>query len=614
MLLYLGCVLTFLTVANAASVVPATTSSKKENDSGLIPLREALTRLEKTKKSPSALKIKKAWNELKKDRISSAQATLAAVKNDPLFSDYYPGLLSEAYVKRALGRIAKNDCAGATADAQRAMTFLNEIELRYPSSPFQWRLGDKESAAEVVQAQCMWKNSKSLQAQKTFERAFSRVPAERFLGFLSPSAIQAYAESCTKKDQSALCMPWLRKIGEVFPKVSPEGNALTASAPVSIDLSRVMRSYERLTQQYKVPDADQAAMEEAIQAVLSNEWSTVREKMRKFLVDFPRSGQRSRARYWLAQAYERDGKGNDPEVKNLYEAILQESPLTYYGLLSSFALNRDLETLFDPTVPLAATEEPALEAKELARIKRAEKLFAAKALDAAADELREIPTRVNISSEYLVYIAGLAGASGADLAAFQAIGELIQRKHPGAYSAVMATIVVPRRFENEIQKVSQEKSVDPLLVMSLIKQETSFVADSFSSSNALGLMQLMPFTAVAVDSQVEQWKLFDPQTNINIGTQYLSDLIHQFNGNIAFAIASYNGGPHRVSAWLKDTRLKQSLPQFIEGIKYKETRDYVLSILRHYALYSYFIQGKKINSFDSFWMQTQDGAKPESTP
>jgi len=161
-------------------------------------------------------------------------------------------------------------------------------------------------------------------------------------------------------------------------------------------------------------------------------------------------------------------------------------------------------------------------------------------------------------------------------------------------------IVFPDRYIKEIETSAIQFSVDPLLVASLIKQESGFKANALSSSGALGLMQLMPFTAIDVDSEVPLKDLKGPATNIRLGTQYFAGLMERFNQNAVFALAGYNAGPHRVAKWRKEFKPDSEMIEFIEAIPFKETREYVMAIFRNRYWYQY-RKGYPAKSVFDFW-------------
>jgi soluble lytic murein transglycosylase len=106
---------------------------------------------------------------------------------------------------------------------------------------------------------------------------------------------------------------------------------------------------------------------------------------------------------------------------------------------------------------------------------------------------------------------------------------------------------------------------------------------------AIGLMQLMPLTANQVAqrfgfSGVDREDLFDQDMNIRLGVRYLGQLLDQFSGNVAHAVAAYNAGPTAVTSWISTHRGRDQ-DEFIELIPYQETRLYVKRVLRSYGEY-----------------------------
>ena len=100
-------------------------------------------------------------------------------------------------------------------------------------------------------------------------------------------------------------------------------------------------------------------------------------------------------------------------------------------------------------------------------------------------------------------------------------------------------------------------------------------------------MQLMPFTAIEVDDEVHLALLRFPVKNIEVGSKYLASLLEKYNGNVPYSVAAYNAGPHRVAKWKKESKQDWGMIEFIESIPFKETRDYVMSILRNRYWYQF---------------------------
>jgi soluble lytic murein transglycosylase-like protein len=132
--------------------------------------------------------------------------------------------------------------------------------------------------------------------------------------------------------------------------------------------------------------------------------------------------------------------------------------------------------------------------------------------------------------------------------------------------------------------------VDPLLAMGLMRQESVYRAWALSPVGAIGLMQVMPRTGSRVaalmgDPRYSPDRLERPDVNVRYGTWYLSRLLDRFGGAFPLAVASYNGGPHNVSSWLRPWGGDIRMDDYVEQIPYPETRDYVKKVTGYYATY-----------------------------
>src|SRR5262249_47177125 len=78
--------------------------------------------------------------------------------------------------------------------------------------------------------------------------------------------------------------------------------------------------------------------------------------------------------------------------------------------------------------------------------------------------------------------------------------------------------------------------------------------------------------------------LYDPNTNIRIGTYYLKELVEQFQGSRAHAIAAYNASPEVVRRWLEQEKGVAD-DEFVDSVPYGETRRYLRRVLRSYRMY-----------------------------
>jgi soluble lytic murein transglycosylase len=143
----------------------------------------------------------------------------------------------------------------------------------------------------------------------------------------------------------------------------------------------------------------------------------------------------------------------------------------------------------------------------------------------------------------------------------------------------------PLAFKDEITDSSDHQKINPAWTFAIARRESSFMADANSPAGAKGLMQVMPATAKQLHrSRVTTKHLLNAKKNIKLGTKYLKRLLDRHDGNQVLATAAYNAGPYRVKRWLKGLK---SMPAdiWIETIPYKETREYVKSVMAYQEIY-----------------------------
>ena len=124
---------------------------------------------------------------------------------------------------------------------------------------------------------------------------------------------------------------------------------------------------------------------------------------------------------------------------------------------------------------------------------------------------------------------------------------------------------MPSAYLDIIQTACNRHGVDPALVHAVVKVESDFNPYALSKKGAMGLMQLMPQTAVDMNVQ----NSFSPNENVDGGVKYLRYLIDRYEGNLSLALAAYNSGETAVKKW-------GTIPPF------KETQHYVQRILGMY--------------------------------
>jgi soluble lytic murein transglycosylase len=153
----------------------------------------------------------------------------------------------------------------------------------------------------------------------------------------------------------------------------------------------------------------------------------------------------------------------------------------------------------------------------------------------------------------------------------------------------------PLHHEVDIRAQSKLNGLDPAWVAGQTRAESSFMPNARSGADARGLMQLIPATGAATAQRLGlPWlgsdSLYDPSTNLRLGTAYMRQMLDRFDKLPYMAIAAYNAGPTPIGRWRAD-RSHLDPDFFIETIPYKETRDYVSRVLAFSVIYDWRLNG-----------------------
>ena len=298
------------------------------------------------------------------------------------------------------------------------------------------------------------------------------------------------------------------------------------------------------------------------------------------------------ALYWQARSVEKSGDAES--AKQLYRQILNSGAESYYQELAFRSLDR-LGEPFDeppPEKPTPATESDPMVSSEIDfHLARARELTALSLRSLAVAELDEVNSMAKAP-------ARLRAVLMREYFRTQAYGRSLSIATQVSLSQSERDFYrYPLAFWELIQQKAQERNLDPYLVLALIRQESLFDARARSPATALGLMQLIPPTATRVAKQLglaapSNEKLFEPEVNLTLGTQYLKDLLLRYSNNWHKAVAAYNAGEAAVDRWEREI-VTDDIDEFVERIPYIETRGYVKLVLRNHRIYKQLYDSKK---------------------
>lgn len=168
-----------------------------------------------------------------------------------------------------------------------------------------------------------------------------------------------------------------------------------------------------------------------------------------------------------------------------------------------------------------------------------------------------------------------------------------------------------------IQTEATQMNVNPLLIAAVVRVESHFREDDISHAGAIGLMQLMPDTAIWIARKIGQplpgvsatsagisgasggnviaaltpaqskaiiLALSDPQINVRLGSWYVAYLLRMFHGDLPEAVAAYNAGPNRVQGWLKQG-VWSGDEVTGDDIPVRETRHFLARVMYTYGMF-----------------------------
>lgn len=345
----------------------------------------------------------------------------------------------------------------------------------------------------------------------------------------------------------------------------------------------------------------------------------------RLLADYPdaRSGT---AAYWLGRA--RFALGEEDTARSLWQSLAAQEPETYYGVLAGTELalqgqpGQDLIPRMDAMtaaalpgddgsrafaenwlttwhdapdtadagnssgnsgLPIAIAADPALVGGTLLL-----------ELDLRAEGLKLLEqvywrNRDNPASLFalMVHLEEL-GANRLSISAAYRLIQLSEARHTADVPLFIQRVAYPRHYSRLVEKEATDFEIDPLLLYSLILQESLFEPPARSFAGAHGLTQIIPTTGAEIAQRLgypnySTGLLNRPFVNVRFGAYYLRWVQDYARENPVAALAGYNAGPGNARTWFDHSAPDEAL--FIERIPYSETRLYLQRILTHYAHY-----------------------------
>jgi soluble lytic murein transglycosylase len=286
----------------------------------------------------------------------------------------------------------------------------------------------------------------------------------------------------------------------------------------------------------------------------------------------------ARWRYWAARASEKNG---DPQLaRQLYESVLAED--NFYSIMAGARLDRPVSP-HPEKLPLDQAQVERME--QLPPMVRARELLLSDMRNQASSEWSfGFEQLMESARRQSIHVAARWGWYD------QAIATASQQRVFNDYE-----LLYPQPYDAEVLSASKLTGLSPQLIYSVMRQESLYRPDAYSSAGARGLLQMLPETARRT---ARKWNkprpsaddLFNPVINVPLGAANLRGLVDRFGGQTMVALAGYNAGPNAAVRWMPSESLDPDI--WVENIPYNETRSYVQRILWHNVVFSWLQTGE----------------------
>ena len=325
----------------------------------------------------------------------------------------------------------------------------------------------------------------------------------------------------------------------------------------------------------------------------------VRDLLREQVEHYPGDNKAATALYFLGRSAE---YGSDfASARSYYQRLSSEFPNFYYAVLARQRLDDPKLSATTPSETtdawLDSVEFPAhadysnvnMTAPTKARVERAQLLVAAGRAD-----LAEIEVRFGARTDGQAHLLAVRLAS-TDVAPYLSLRHMKSLAPDYLNTSVDKApkqfwqMLFPMPYQGVLVSSARRFGLDPYMVAALIRQESEFNPVAHSYANAYGLTQIVPATGrMLARQQGIPWSspdlLYQPATNLRLGTFYMRALLNQWSGRWEETLASYNAGASRVKEWLSWASYREPA-EFVESIPITQTREYVQSVIRNAAVY-----------------------------
>ncbi|MGM0442916.1 MAG: transglycosylase SLT domain-containing protein [Fibrobacterota bacterium] len=409
------------------------------------------------------------------------------------------------------------------------------------------------------------------------------------------------ARSYRKLGNSSQADRWYKKHIDHYPSSSLSHTILWYRAWQKEDSHQYRQAIDLFAQiRDKSPQrkyGDDAAFRVGILHYRLGEYDKAIEEMHTFCTGFSRSRLFPGGYYWLGRSFRELGREDSAKV--YFKKTIETEGLHYYAWRSRQALGKESmqEDLFYTDSALwdsvISPPGPDTQYDYTNRFMTAVKLGTIGFIDEAGFIIEPILLQGSDNFSLLLDLNTLYNSMNLHHEAYKISRKIYYRLPKKLRTSLPRSFLkrlYPQVYTPWVEDAAEKFSIDTFLVPAIMRQESMFSPTIRSYVGAVGLMQIMPYTGEKIagdlNREFSREMLLDPETNLMFGAYYISKMLKRFDGNIVKAAASYNGGPHNVTKWVKrNEAIADQDPLFVEFIGFSETRNYVKKVLANLWTY-----------------------------
>jgi soluble lytic murein transglycosylase len=449
-------------------------------------------------------------------------------------------------------------------------------------------------------------------ANTAFETILSQYPTTVYFG----DAWLEQGRTLFMAGQTDAAIERYQKLAEAHPDVPQAAEALWRAGYLYSTqgaLEQSLATFEILGAKY--PDTTQAmdGLFRGGMAALNQGMNPRAQRLFALLANGGTGELKAAGYLWLGRLYQLD---NEPDQARLaYAEAAKADPGGYYSLRaedllsgrSPFVPPPRLDWAYNTPEYIAQAEQWLRERFEITaegtlwplsaelaadpRLVRGSELFAVAAYDDALGEFTALTDDNRQNPLALYQLSTHFQSIGLHRQSIEAAARLIDQADIRTVEApkYIAALRFPIAYHDLVLPEAEKYDLDPLLVFSLMRQESLFQGIATSSAQAQGLMQIIPDTGAYIAMKLgwtgfQNSDLYRPHINVVFGIYYLAEQLQTFDGNVYAALAAYNGGPGNSAEWLRISNGDPDL--FVQAISFEETRTYVRRIYEQYETYA----------------------------